>query len=68
MLRSQVYDLITRDSLEYRALSVCDRSELLNELHWLDIKLGHQDKSLSNYHQGDMPYWQPRLTTHDKPY
>ena len=27
-----------------------------NELQWLDLKIGHQDSSPSNVHQGNMPY------------
>ena len=27
-----------------------------NELQWLDLKIGHQDRSPSNCHQGDMPH------------
>ena len=30
-----------------------------NELHWLDLKIGHQEMSSSNGHQGDMPYCRP---------
>ena len=27
-----------------------------NELQWFDLKIGHQDSSLRNGHQGDMPH------------
>ena len=28
-----------------------------NELQLFELKIGHQDKSPINGHQGDMPYW-----------
>ena len=34
----------------------------LNELHGLDIKIGHQDSSLSNGHQGDLLYLSTALS------
>ena len=29
----------------------------LNELQWLDLKIGHKDSSVRNGHKGDMPYY-----------
>ena len=38
--------------------------KVINKLQWTKLKIGHQDSSSSNDHQGDMPYYKEQVKAH----